>query len=303
MILIGGPTASGKSGLAVEVAKRLNGEVISADSMQIYRDLDVGTAKITRTEMDGVPHHLIDIVDADEPFSLAKFTELAKNCSQDIVTRKKTPIVCGGTGLYMSALIYDYSMSAYDESLRTELKEQLKTEGIDVLYERLLSLDPKAIDIDKRNEKRVLRALEVVLAEGKSILDKTDKQSYIPHLLYAIDVPRELLYKRINDRVDRMFREGLTEEITRIKERYGIGCFDYQSMQAIGYKEFRTYFSGEQDLDEIKELIKQHTRNYAKRQLTWFRRMDTCKWLDFNENERNIEIIANDFYNFINKIE
>ena len=301
IIVIGGPTASGKSGLAVAVAQKLSGEVVSADSMQIYRDMNVGTAKITETETQGIPHHLIDVVDAEKSFSVAQFAETAKNTILDIQKRGKVPVVCGGTGLYINSLLYDYQMSPYDPDLRSSLQKELREKGIEELYQKLLSLDPMAKRIDKRNEKRVIRALEVVLTEGKSILDKSDKESTIPHLMFALEVPRDILYDRINKRVDKMFEKGLIDEVNGLLSR-GIS-FENQSMQAIGYKECKAYFSGEIDLNTLKELIKQHTRNYAKRQITWFKRIPSCIWLKYDEYDKNLDFICNEYYKYSDKIE
>lgn len=301
IIVIGGPTASGKSGLAVAVAQKLSGEVVSADSMQIYRDMNVGTAKITETETQGIPHHLIDVVDAEKSFSVAQFAETAKNTILDIQKRGKVPVVCGGTGLYINSLLYDYQMSPYDPDLRSSLQKELREKGIEELYQKLLSLDPMAERIDKRNEKRVIRALEVVLTEGKSILDKSDKESTIPHLMFALEVPRDILYDRINKRVDEMFKNGLIDEVNGLLSR-GIS-FENQSMQAIGYKECKAYYSGEIDLNTLKELVKQHTRNYAKRQITWFKRIPSCIWLKYDEYDKNLDFICNEYYKYPDKLE
>ncbi|MGN1042164.1 MAG: tRNA (adenosine(37)-N6)-dimethylallyltransferase MiaA, partial [Christensenellales bacterium] len=270
-IVIGGATASGKSKLAVETAKLLKGEVISADSMQIYKKMDIGTAKIGSNEMQGIPHHLLDIVDPEQNFSTAQYARLAKDTAIEIENRGNVPIICGGTGLYINSLIYDYNLSAYDPKLRENLNAELEEKGIDYMYEKLLKIDPLAKNIHKNNVKRVIRALEVMLTEGKSILSKTDKTNLTRHLIYAVDVPRDELYERINLRVDEMFSSGLVEEVRNLVYNYGLK-FDMQSMQAIGYKEFKGYFDREYDEPTLKELIKQHSRNYAKRRITWFKR-------------------------------
>lgn len=301
LVIIGGATASGKSGLAVEVAKKLNGEIISADSMQIYKYMDIGTAKATATEMQGIPHHLIDIVEPDVPFSVAEYASLAKQTINEIVQKGKTPIICGGTGLYINSLIYNYSMSPFDADLRAGLYEELEQKGIDYMYEKLLKLDPLAKTIHKNNTKRVIRALEAYLSDGKSILEKQDKESTVPHLMYAIDMPRPDLYDRINKRVDYMFEQGLTKEVKSLLDDKGL-TFDMQSMQAIGYKEFFDYLCGASDENTLKESIKQHTRNYAKRQITWFKRIESCKWLNCQENNDFVDIIANDYYKNNNKL-
>lgn len=300
-IVIGGATASGKSGLAIEVAKRTNGEIIGADSMQIYKKMDVGTAKVTEEETQGVVHHLIDVVEPNETFSVAQYEKLAKTAIKDIENRGKTPIVCGGTGLYINSLIYDYQMSTYDPKLRENLMRELDEKGLDYMYEKLLKLDPLAENIHKNNVKRVIRALEVYLTEGKSVLDKNDKTSTVPHLMYAVDMPREVLYERINLRVDKMFANGLEDEVNSLIENEKL-TFDMQSMQAIGYKEFNGYLNGEYDKNTLTELIKQHSRNYAKRQITWFKRIDSCKWLNSSENNDFVTQIANDYYKNITKI-
>lgn len=300
-IVIGGATASGKSGLAIEVAKRTDGEIIGADSMQIYKKMDVGTAKVTEEETQGVVHHLIDVVEPNETFSVAQYEKLAKTAIKDIENRGKTPIVCGGTGLYINSLIYDYQMSAYDPKLRENLMRELDEKGLDYMYEKLLKLDPLAENIHKNNVKRVIRALEVYLTEGKSVLDKNDKASIVPHLMYSVDMPREVLYERINLRVDKMFADGLEDEVNSLIENEKL-TFDMQSMQAIGYKEFNGYLNGEYDKNTLTELIKQHSRNYAKRQITWFKRIDSCKWLNYAENNDFVTQIANDYYKNITKI-
>lgn len=300
-IVIGGATASGKSGLAIEVAKRTDGEIIGADSMQIYKKMDVGTAKVTEEETQGVVHHLIDVVEPNETFSVAQYEKLAKTAIKDIENRGKTPIVCGGTGLYINSLIYDYQMSAYDPKLRENLMQELDEKGLDYMYEKLLKLDPLAENIHKNNVKRVIRALEVYLTEGKSVLDKNDKASTVPDLMYAVDMPREVLYERINLRVDKMFADGLEDEVNSLIENEKL-TFDMQSMQAIGYKEFNGYLNGEYDKNTLTELIKQHSRNYAKRQITWFKRIDSCKWLNYAENNDFVTQIVNDYYKNITKI-
>ncbi len=299
-IVIGGATASGKTSLSVEVAKKLNGEIISADSMQIYRKMDIGTAKVTAEEMDGIPHHLIDIVDPQDTFSVAEYASLAKKTIDDIRSRGKVPIVCGGTGLYINSLIYDYNMSEYEPALRRELMQELEQKGIDYMYDKLLSLDKNGSKIHKNNKKRVIRALEVYYTEGKSILDKNDKETCVPHLMYAIDMDREVLYDRINKRVDIMFDNGLMEEVERLLDS-GI-AFDMQSMQAIGYKEFYGYKKGEYNKNTLIELIKQHSRNYAKRQNTWFKRIDTCRWLKNGDNNDLSSIIEQNYYDNISKL-
>lgn len=296
MLIIGGATASGKSQLAIKLAKKFNGEIISADSMQIYKDMNIGTAKITAKECDGIKHHLIDIVEPNQSFSVSEFKEKAQNIIQNLKIEGKLPIIVGGTGLYINALIYDYNLSEQNLKLRDELNLEYQQNGIDYMYEKLTKLDPiSAKTIHKNNIKRVIRALEVFLTTNKSISDKQDKKNSVPHLLYAINYDRQTLYERIDLRVEKMFRFGLVDEVKGLIEK-GIN-FDMQSMQAIGYKEFRDYFNGRITLEDTKELIKKHSRNYAKRQETWFKRIESCKWLNIAEKPRFVDIITNDITN------
>lgn len=297
-IAVVGATASGKSRLSVELAKSIGGEIVGADSMQIYRGMNIGTAKVTRKEAQGIIHRMIDIVEPDTEYSVAQYAEAARKAIEEIEKNGKVPIVCGGTGLYVNALVYDYSMSSYVPELRAELNQELEAYGIDYMYEKLLSLDPLAISIHKNNSKRIIRALEAIIGDGVSILAKDDKKSTRPHLMYAIDVDRELLYRSIECRVDEMFDSGLADEVDYLVKQRRLN-FDMQSMQAIGYREFKGFYDGDATLSEVKNLIKQHTRNYAKRQLTWFKRIETCKWLKFGNISHNIEIIEQDYYNNI----
>ncbi len=300
-IVIGGATASGKSAIAVRLARELDGEIVSADSMQIYRKMDIGTAKITEPEMQNVPHYMIDVVEPWEKFSLADYTFQAKKHIEDICSGKKVPIICGGTGLYINSLIYDYNLSSYDEMLRKNLNQELAEKGIDYMYEKLLSLDPLAANIHKNNHKRVIRALEAIISDGKSILAKDDKKNTNPHLAYAVDVEREMLYHNIDDRVDKMFDLGLENEVKTLIEKYDLN-FEMQSMQAIGYREFQTFYENRIGREELKNLIKQHSRNYAKRQITWIKRIETCKWLK-NSNISDIILqIKHDYYEYTSKL-
>lgn len=301
-IVICGATASGKSELAIALAREIGGEIVSADSMQIYRGMDVGTAKITVEEMQGIPHHMINMVDPTENYSVAEYAYHANKVIKNIQNRGKTPIICGGTGLYINALVYGYNMSSYNIGLRNELYKELEIKGIDYMYEKLLSLDPLAASIHKNNTKRVIRALEVVIGEGKSILSKDDRKSYCQHLMYATDMERAVLYDRIDRRVDIMFDMGLVDEVNALVKNKNLN-FDMQSMQAIGYREFRDFFDGIITLEEVKNLIKQHSRNYAKRQLTWFKRNDTCNWLKFGDNTNIINTIKHEYYNKVNNLE
>jgi tRNA dimethylallyltransferase len=230
---------------------------------------------------EGIVHHMIDIVDPRDSYSVARFADEAKAVIAGIEGRGKVPIVAGGTGLYINALIYGYETSPFDMSLRSELIRELEERGIDSLYEELCRLDPiSAQKIHKNNTKRVVRALEVFRITGKSLAGKTDRNEVtVPHLMYAVNVSRDTLYERINARVDEMFAGGLLAEVERLVNDEKLD-FSMQSMQAIGYKEFKRYFDGG-DIDDVKEDIKKHTRNYAKRQNTWFKAIPTCAFADY----------------------
>lgn len=274
LIIIGGPTASGKSGIAVDAAKLINGEVISCDSMQIYKGMDIGTAKISAEEMCGVPHYMIDVADPKTEFSAYDFSHMAEKYIKDIVSRGKIPVIVGGTGLYVESLIYPLSFIAKkDESVRARLYEEYLRVGAQPLYERLQRIDPDdAAKIHPNNVKRLLRALEIAEISGKT---KSECAERIPNPaydigLFIIDSPREQLYKNIDARVDKMFEDGIVNEVKKLISD-GVDR-SAQSMQAIGYKEFKPYFEGSASLEDVKEAIKHNTRRYAKRQITWFKR-------------------------------
>lgn len=277
-LAITGPTASGKTALSLLVAKRLGCEIISCDSMQIYRGMDIGTAKPSVDEMCGIPHHLIDIADIDEPFSVAKFVELASNAINDIVSRGKLPIIAGGTGLYIDTLIMGTQLSATedDPELRERLFKEAEAEGIEALHQKLAEVDPESAKaIHPNNLKRVVRALEIYYKTGltkteQDIKSRTAESIYAPHTVYIVPSERETIYKRIDRRVDIMFESGLEAEVRSLYEK---GLRDTPTAsQAIGYKEFYPYFDGLCDIDSVKEAICINTRHYAKRQLTWFNR-------------------------------
>jgi tRNA dimethylallyltransferase len=288
LLVIIGPTAVGKTKLSIEMAKRYNGEIISGDSMQIYRGMDIGTAKITKDEMDGIPHHLIDIKEPDENFSVAEFQLLVRAKIDEIAKKGKLPIIAGGTGLYIQSVIYDYQFSDVpgDESYRLMLEERVKEIGNDALYKELLGVDPEsASQIHPNNVRRVIRALEIFHLTGKTMQEYQSTQQ--PDLLYntaivGLTMEREKLYARINDRVDIMMEEGLIEEVNGL---YQQGLRDCQSIQAIGYKEIFAYFDGKVTLDEAIANLKQNSRRYAKRQLTWFRNKMEVAWFDMTDVE------------------
>lgn len=283
LIVIIGPTAVGKTKLSIELAKQLDGEIISGDSMQIYKGMDIGTAKVSEQEMQGIPHYLIDIKEPDESFSVAEFQEIVRKQIEDIHARGKMPMIVGGTGLYIQSVIYDYQFTETpsDEKVRERMEVFIKAHGIDPLYEKLKEIDPdSAAAIHKNNHRRVIRALEVYEVTGKKFSDYTKEQSQ--ELLYDVSIigltmDRDVLYERINHRVDMMMQGGLLEEV---KSLYESGLHDVQSIQAIGYKELYAYFEGRCTLEEAVEQLKQNSRRYAKRQLTWFRNKMPVKWIE-----------------------
>ena len=288
LLVIIGPTAVGKTMLSIEMAKRYNGEIISGDSMQIYRGMDIGTAKITMDEMEGIPHHLIDIKEPSENFSVAEFQLLVRAKIDEIAKKGKLPIIVGGTGLYIQSVIYDYQFSDVpgDEAYRLKLEERVKEIGNKALYQELVEVDPEsASQIHPNNVRRVIRALEIFHLTGHTMQDFQRSQQ--PDLLYntaiiGLTMEREKLYERINHRVDVMMEEGLIEEV---KGLYQQGLHDCQSIQAIGYKEIFTYFDGKVTLEEAIANLKQNSRRYAKRQLTWFRNKMEVTWFDMNDVE------------------
>ena len=285
VVAVVGPTASGKSALGVALARRFGGEVISADSMQIYKGLDVGTAKVTAEETQGIPHHGVDILTPDQTFSVADFTALAGRLEQEISAREKLPILVGGTGLYVQSFLYGVRFTAEKapDGLREQLAAELAQKGPEALYAELQSVDPEAAAaIHPNNHVRVLRALEHYRATGKKLseqkADSLPPEKPYRSLILGLDFPeRAQLYRRIDGRVDAMMEAGLLEEAKLVYENRD--AFK-TAAQAIGYKEFFPYFAGESELAPCVEKLKQASRNYAKRQLTWFRHMEGVCWLD-----------------------
>ena len=293
---VGGPTASGKTALAIALAKKFDGEVISCDSMQIYRGMDIGTAKPTVAEMDGIPHHMIDIIEPSESFSAADYAPLAKAASDDIISRGKLPIFCGGTGLYLDAVLSanSYADTETDLSLREQLLAEVERGGADAMWERLYAVDPEAAEAThKNNIKRVVRALEIYLSSGvtKTEWDKRSRLAPAPFdaVVIALEREREELYRRIDLRVDVMMETGLENEVRELltSERLPLTS---TAAQAIGYKEFIEYFDNKITIDEVVETIKQSSRRYAKRQLTWFKRNKEVNWINSGDN---FEVIVN----------
>lgn len=289
IVVIAGPTASGKTALSVALAKFLDGEVISADSMQLYRGMDIGTAKVTAREMDGVPHHMIDVADPEEAFSVARYVEEADSVLQDILARGKTAIIAGGTGLYVDALVQGRTFAPYPETgAREALERQADALGMEAMLERLRTVDPDSgARLHLSDRKRILRALEVYEETGKTITQHNLETQMVPDkyspIWLGLDfLRREDLYRRIDLRVDRMVQQGLLEEIRGLLAR-GVprSC---TAMQAIGYKEFFPVLDGAGDLETAVETAKRESRRYAKRQLTWFRRNSRIEWIYQKEN-------------------
>ncbi len=277
LVILTGPTAVGKTALSIALAKAIGGEIISADSMQVYRRMDIGSAKITQEEMDGVPHHLIDVLEPEQEFNVVVFQKLAKQAAEEIYSRGHIPIVAGGTGFYIQALVYDIDFTENDEdtALRHSLEEQARRDGPEALFERLRAVDPESCEsIHAHNIKRVIRAIEFYEKTGKKISDhnREQRQNTSPYNVayFVLNDNRERIYERINARTDQMMAQGLEEEVRALWES---GCRrDMVSMQGLGYKEMLAYLEGEISLDEAVYLIKRDTRHFAKRQLTWFRR-------------------------------
>ncbi len=296
VIVIAGPTASGKTNLSIELAKRLNGEIISADSMQIYKYMDIGTAKPTVAEMQGIKHYLIDEVLPSEEFNVVKFKELAEKYIEEIIARGKLPIIVGGTGLYISSLIdnINFSESECDWELRESLKKEAEEYGAQYLHDKLKQVDEEAANnIHPNNIKRVIRALEVYYQTEKPITYHNEMSKVVPSkydfLLIGLTMDRQLLYDRINKRVDIMLENGLVEEVEKLVK---LGFADsITSMQGIGYKEILAYLNGENSLEEAVEIIKRDSRRYAKRQLTWFRRIKQIAWFSVDNNGNNYNVV------------
>ena len=308
VVVIVGPTASGKSRFGIELAKVINGEIISCDSMQIYRNLDIGTAKVTKKEQKEVKHHLIDILDITESFSVADFKALCYDKIDEILKEGKTPILVGGTGLYVNSVVLNMNFSEYEnkeevEEYRNYLYNLAKEKSNDYVYDMLVKVDAKsAKEIHKNNLKRVIRALEIAKFENsnKSKYIEEEKRriqnmnSKYEFLVYFIDIDREVLYKRINERVDEMIRNKKMLKEAKLlyenRDKISSTC-----LQAIGYKEFFDYFEGKATLEECTEKLKQNTRNYAKRQITWFKHKLYCKKINgLDDIKININKVLSD---------
>jgi tRNA dimethylallyltransferase len=304
VIAIIGPTAVGKTKLSIEVAKQFDGEIISGDSMQVYKGMDIGTAKVSKNEMEGIPHHMIDIKEPWESFSVAEFQASVKEHIEEISSRHKLPILVGGSGLYVQAALYDYNFANVkrDITISRKLEKQMEEDGANVLYNRLKELDPvQAAKTHPNNARRVIRALEIYETTGMTMSEwQKTQQLTSPYQLHLIglEMDRELLYDRINHRVDLMVQQGLVKEVQTLYQR---GYTDKPSMKGIGYKEFIPYFENHQSLEEAIETLKQNSRRFAKRQYTWFRNKMDVNWYSIKPEEarENSRLILRDIAGFL----
>ena len=288
LIVLTGPTAVGKTSLSISLAKAVGAEIISADSMQVYRHMDIGSAKIRREEMEGIPHHLIDILDPREEFHIVKFQELARKAMEEIYGRDHIPLLTGGTGFYIQAVTrdIDFTQAEQEKDIRSSLEELAEKEGCERLHEMLLKVDPlSAREIHAHNVKRVIRALEFYQQNGFPISrhnqEQKEKESPYNLACFVLNAPRPLLYERIDQRVDQMMEEGLLEEVRRLKD---MGCRrGMVSMQGLGYKEMLDHLDGLTSLEEAVTILKRDTRHFAKRQITWFKREPDVIWINKEE--------------------
>ena len=306
VIVICGPTASGKTSLSIELAKKIDGEIISSDSMQIYKDMSIGTAKPTVEEMQGIPHYLLDFVLPSERYSVADFKKEATKKIEDILSRNKTPIIVGGTGLYVDSLTKNISYPEIEIDLkyREELENLIEKNGLESLYRQAVQVDEQAMkNISANDKKRIMRVLEIYHQTGKTKTQLEAESRLIPppyqYIVFAIDMDREKLYERINKRVDIMIEQGLIEEVQELIEKYK----EFPTaMQGLGYKEVVEYLEGKTTKDEMIEKLKMETRRYAKRQLTWFRKDKEIKWINgLAPLEQNIQYILEEYSGKENK--
>ncbi|WP_144511257.1 tRNA (adenosine(37)-N6)-dimethylallyltransferase MiaA [Bacillus sp. FJAT-22090] len=293
VLAVVGPTAVGKTALSIELAKAFNGEIINGDSMQIYRELSIGTAKITDDEMEGIPHHLLDIKDPTDSFSVAEYQKIVRDKIDEIASRGKLPIIVGGTGLYIQSVLYDFRFTEQPK-IDNSIQRQLEKLSSDELYKRLQKEDPQAAEeIHPNNIQRIIRAIERVELSGKQkneIEQNHGRENVYPHYIIGLSIDRELLYERINKRVDTMIEKGLLNEVKQLHEK---GIRGVQSIQAIGYKEIYAYLDGLMSLEEALEHLKQNSRRYAKRQLTYFRNKMDIHWYNpFIDSEKIIKEIT-----------
>ena len=300
VIVICGPTASGKTGLSIELAKQINGEIISCDSMQIYKDMNIGTAKPTKEEMQGIKHYMIDFVSPEKRYSVADYKKDASDLIEEVLSHKKVPIVVGGTGLYVNCLTQNitYQNIETDLEYRKALEKKAEKEGLLALYNEAQKIDPNAMQLISQNDKkRIIRVLEIYHQTGKTktMLEAESKLEPSPYkyIVFAIDMDREKLYNRINKRVDTMIEQGLIEEVENLVKKYK---HLPTAIQGLGYKEVISYLNGDLTKEEMIEKIKMETRRYAKRQLTWFRKDKSIKWLDgLKPVSENIQCILEEY--------
>ncbi len=304
LVIITGPTAVGKSDLSIELAKRINGEIISADSIQVYKGLDIGSAKITEEEMQGIPHHLIDVLSPKDDFNIYIFKEMASNAIKEIVKKGKIPIIVGGTGFYIQSVIYDIDFKEEDNSeIRNELEKVLDEKGSEYLHNMLREIDEESAEkIHPNNTKRVIRAIEYYKLNDRPIsehnVEEKAKDAVYDAKYFVLTDDREKLYKKINERVDKMIDSGLVDEVEGLLS-LGLDS-SYNSMQGIGYKEVVDYLDGKTTLEVAKDNIKKNTRHFAKRQLTWFRREDNVIWVDKSKYDYDNERILSYMTGIIN---
>ena len=295
VIVICGPTASGKTALSIELAKKINGEIISSDSMQIYKYMDIGTAKPSEEEKEGIQHYLLDFVEPNQRYSVAEFKKDAESAIEEILAKGKTPIVVGGTGLYVDSLIYgiEYQDIELDEKYRKELEDRVEKEGLEKLYEEAQKIDPQAMEkISRNDQKRILRVLEIYKATGKNKteqeIESRKKGVKYDYKVFAINWERQLLYERINKRVDIMIEQGLIKEVEELLKKYD----EFPTaMQGLGYKEVVEYLQGITTKEEMIEKLKMETRRYAKRQITWFKKNKQTIWIGHKDLQKILDEI------------
>ena len=297
IIVIVGPTAVGKTALSIEVAKSFNGEIIGADSIQVYKGLDIGSAKVTEQEKQGITHHLIDVVNIEDQFSAGDYVTKATQCIKDIISRGKTPIIVGGTGMYVQSLLFPLGVTCgKDQDYRDYLDDIANKEGTSFLHNMLKEVDPEsASQIHPNHKPRIIRALEIFhLTGNKKSQMKSSQESPYDYILIGLNTDREVLYNRINLRVDKMLESGLLKEVQNLINQ---GMTETnQCLQGIGYKEVYTYLTQQCNYEDFVEKLKQNSRNYAKRQLTWFRKMPNIQWFEYTQKEQ----ILNKIGEFIN---
>ena len=295
VIVVIGPTSVGKTKMGVALAKKFNGEVISGDSMQIYKEMDIGSAKPTVEEMQEIKHYLVDFVSPEKRYSVSEYKEDASKAIEEIINKGKTPIIVGGTGLYLNSLIYNiqYNEMEVDLNYRRELEKEAEEYGLEVLYNRAKEIDPEAMEkVSANDKKRITRVLEIYNATGRNKTElekKSRKEVPYNYLIFGINMERSILYDRINKRVDIMLEQGLIEEVKNLINKYSNMP---TAMQGLGYKEVKEFLDGNISKEEMIEKIKMETRRYAKRQITWFKRIKNIIWLDgLNKTEENVNSI------------